>query len=143
MLRSASTDVEHAPSVLACSIVAAVYTTDRVYALQSYPAARSRRGFAYGEAACARHLAERRWPDGVVCRACGGRKGWALKRWCTAWKYAAYGKDTSVSAGTIMHRSHLLLTTWFTTVHIVTSHSNGVSTLRLQAQLGLGSDKTA
>ena len=25
--------------------------------------------------ACARYLAERRWPDGFVCPACGGRKG--------------------------------------------------------------------
>ena len=32
-----------------------------------------------------------------------------------------------MSAGTIMHRNHLSLKTWFTAVHIVTSHSNGIS----------------
>ena len=53
------------------------------------------------------------------------------------------GKETSVTAGTIMHRSHLPLKTWFTAAHIVTSHSNGISALQLQAQLGLGSYKSA
>jgi len=48
-----------------------------------------------------------------------------------------------VTAGTVMHRSHLPLKTWFTAIHIVTSHSNGISALQLQAQLGLGGYKTA
>ena len=48
-----------------------------------------------------------------------------------------------MSAGTIMHRNHLSLKTWFTAVHIVTSHSNGISALQPQAQLGLGSYKSA
>ena len=42
-----------------------------------------------------------------------------------------------------MHRRHLPLKTWFMAVHIVTSHSNGISALQLQAQLGLGSYKSA
>ena len=48
-----------------------------------------------------------------------------------------------MTAGTIMHRSHLPLKTWVMAVHIVTSHSNGISALQLQAQLGLGSYKSA
>ena len=32
-----------------------------------------------------------------------------------------------MTAGTIMHRSHLPLKTWLMAVHIVTSHSNGIS----------------
>jgi len=46
-------------------------------------------------------------------------------------------------AGTVMHASHLPLRTWFLAAHIMTSHSNGMSALQLQAQLGLGSYKTA
>ena len=34
-----------------------------------------------------------------------------------------------------MHRRHLPLKTWFMAVHIVTSHSNGISALQLQAEL--------
>jgi transposase-like protein len=95
------------------------------------------------DAACAEYLARRRWPDGFVCPACGGAKGWALKGKRFTWECAACGKQTSVTAGTVMHRSHLPLKTWFLAAHIVTSHSNGMSALQLQAQLGLGSYKTA
>ena len=42
-----------------------------------------------------------------------------------------------------MHGSHLPLKIWFTAIHVVTSHSNGISALQLQAQLGLGSYKSA
>jgi hypothetical protein len=48
-----------------------------------------------------------------------------------------------VTAGTVMHRSKLSLRTWFHAVHLLTSHSNGVSAEQAQAQLGLGSYKTA
>ncbi len=95
------------------------------------------------DAACADHLARRRWPDGFVCPACGGARGWALKGKRFTRECAACGRQTSVTAGTVMHGSHLPLKTWFTAIHIVTSHSNGVSALQLQAQLGLGSYKTA
>ena len=84
-----------------------------------------------------------RWPDGFVCPACGHDRGWELKRRRASWECAACGKETSVTAGTIMHRSHLPLKTWLMAVHIVTSHSNGISALQLQAQLGLGSYKSA
>lgn len=95
------------------------------------------------DAACADYLAARRWPDGFVCPSCGGGKGWALKTKAFTWECAGCGKQTSVTAGTIMHASHLPLKVWFTAVHIVTSHSNGISALQLQAQLGLGSYKSA
>jgi hypothetical protein len=94
-------------------------------------------------AACAAHLFARRWPEGFVCPACGGTKGWELKGKRFTWECAACARQTSVTAGTIMHRSHLPLRTWFMAAHIVTSHSNGISALQLQAQLGLGSYKTA
>jgi hypothetical protein len=101
------------------------------------------RGAAPDEAACAAHLFARRWPDGFVCPVCGGRKGWPLSGKRFTYECAGCGRQTSVTAGTVMHRSHLPLKTWFTAVHIVASHSNGISALQLQAQLGLGSYKTA
>lgn len=95
------------------------------------------------DAACAAQLFARRWPAGFACPACGGAKGWELTGKRFTWECACCGKQTSVTAGTVMHRSHLPLRTWFTAAHIVTSHSNGISALQLQAQLGLGSYKTA
>ncbi len=42
-----------------------------------------------------------------------------------------------------MHRSKLPLRTWFEAVHLLTSHSNGISAEQAQAQLGIRSYKTA
>jgi hypothetical protein len=95
------------------------------------------------DAACADYMARRRWPDGFVCPCCGGAKSWTLKTKAFTWECAACRRQTSVTAGTVMHASHLPLKTWFTAIHIVSSHSNGVSALQLQGQLGLGSYKSA
>src|SRR5262249_25818647 len=53
------------------------------------------------------------------------------------------GRQTSVTAGTIMHASKLPLTTWFWAAFLMATHSNGISALQLQSQLGLGSYRTA
>ncbi len=95
------------------------------------------------DGACARHLAELRWGDGFACPACGGTKGWELKGERFVRECADCGRQTSVTAGTVMHRSHLPLKTWFLAAHLVATHSNGISALQLQAQLGIGSYKTA
>jgi len=50
---------------------------------------------------------------------------------------------TSVTAGTIFHRSHTPLSTWFAAVWFVTSSKNGVSAKGLQDALGFGSYETA
>jgi len=95
------------------------------------------------EAACAAYLAALRWPDGFVCPRCGSTKGWALetKAWTT--ECAGCGLQTSVTAGTVMHRSKLPLTVWFWAAYLMATHSNGISALQVQKQLGLGSYKTA
>ncbi len=49
------------------------------------------------------------------------------------------GRQTSVTAGTAMHRSRLPLKTWF----LVATHSNGISALQTQARPGIGGCKTA
>src|SRR4051812_46434247 len=53
------------------------------------------------------------------------------------------GKQTSLTAGTIMHNSKLPLTLWFWAAYLMATHSNGISALQLQRQLGLGSYKSA
>jgi transposase-like protein len=52
-------------------------------------------------------------------------------------------RKTSVTAGTIFHRSRLPLTTWFAAAWFVCSQKNGVSALGLQRVLGFGSYETA
>jgi hypothetical protein len=63
--------------------------------------------------ACARYLAAKRWPDGFVCPACGVCKGWELETKPFTWECSGCHRQTSVTAGTVMHRSKLPLRTWF------------------------------
>lgn len=95
------------------------------------------------EARCAQFLFDRRWPEGFVCPGCGGRRSCLLRSRAYTYECAACGKQTSVTAGTMMHRTKLPLTTWFWAAHLMATHSNGMSAQQLMGQLGLGSYKTA
>jgi predicted RNA-binding Zn-ribbon protein involved in translation (DUF1610 family) len=95
------------------------------------------------ESACAAYLHAARWPDGFTCPACGGMRGWALETKAWTHECADCGKQTSVTAGTVMHGSKLPLTVWFWAAYLMATHSNGISALQLQKQLGLGSYRTA
>ena len=95
------------------------------------------------DAACARWLFERRWPDGFRCPGCGHDKGWELGRGTLLVECARCRRQTSVTAGTVLHRSHLPLKLWFLAAWLVATHKNGISARQLGLQLGLGSYKTA
>src|SRR3954466_7705245 len=95
------------------------------------------------DAACARWLFERRWPDGFRCPGCGHAKGWELGRGTLLVECARCHRQTSVTAGTVLHRSHLPLKLWFLAAWLVATHRNGISARQLWSQLGLGSYKTA
>src|ERR1700683_1552602 len=89
------------------------------------------------EAHCAAFLCARRWPDGFVCPSCGGGRVVALKSRPRLMECLDCGRQTSLTAGTAMHRSKLLLTTWFWAAHVMATHSNGMSARQLEDQLGV------
>ena len=95
------------------------------------------------DAACARWLMEKRWPDGFRCPACGHDKGWELARERLTLQCAACERQVSVTAGTVLHGSHLGLRTWFLAAWLMATHKNGISARQLWLQLGLGSYKSA
>src|SRR5512144_2507170 len=95
------------------------------------------------EEACARYLADLRWPDGFVCPCCQSRRTWALKTKPDTLECANCGRQTSVPAGTILHASKLPLTVWFLAAYFMATHTNGLSARQLQSLLGLGSYRTA
>jgi hypothetical protein len=59
------------------------------------------------------------------------------------WMCHSCGRQTSVTAGTIFHRSRYPLRTWFAAMWFVCAQKNGVSALGLQRVLGFGSYETA
>src|SRR5690606_11554945 len=87
------------------------------------------------EAACVDFLFKRRWPEGFICPACGSVRAVQLKS--RAWTYQCVDcrRQTSITAGTVMHRTKLPLTVWFWAAHLIATHSNGISALQLAAQL--------
>jgi transposase-like protein len=95
------------------------------------------------EDACAEYLATVRWPNGFVCPACGSSKAWRLETKPWTYECAGCGRQTSVTAGTIMHHSKLPLTTWLWAAYVMATQPNGISALQLHRELGLGSYKTA
>ncbi len=94
------------------------------------------------DASCARFMARERWPDGFKCPKCG-MPGWELQAKRFTWECRGCGTQTSVTAGTVMHRSKVGLRKWFELIHMMTSHSNGISAEQAHQALGLGSYNTA
>jgi len=91
--------------------------------------------------ACRQFLAGVRWPDGFRCPRCASDDAWVTGR--GLWMCRACGRQTSVTAGTIFHRSRLPLRSWFAAMWFVCAQKNGVSALGLQRVLGFGSYETA
>lgn len=94
------------------------------------------------DAACLRYLIETRWPDGFRCPRCGGSDAHLIET-RPVWECRSCRKQTSATAGTILHRTQLPLTAWFTAAYLMTSLKPGISALQLQSQLGLSSFGTA
>ena len=87
------------------------------------------------EASCASFLLERRWSAGFVCPGCEGQRAAALRSRAYTYECLDCGRQTSATAGTVMHRSKLPLTTWFWAAHLMATHSNGTSARQLEDQL--------
>lgn len=95
----------------------------------------------HSEDKCRAYLEELRWPDGVKCPRCESTKISRLadrKQYeCSDCRY-----QFSVTAGTIMHDSHLDLWKWFLAIYLMVESKKGISAKQLQRMLG-GSYKTA
>lgn len=94
------------------------------------------------EEACREYLFASRWPDGFLCPGCGGREAGAETR-RHLWVCTACGRQTSITAGTVMHKTRLPLRTWFWAAYLVATFHPGISAKQLQRQVGLGCHETA
>src|SRR3954454_3709466 len=95
------------------------------------------------DAACARWLLEKRWPDGFRCPACGHDKGWELARERLTLQCAACEPQVSGTAGPGRHGSHLPPRNRFLAAWLMAPHKNGISAGQPWKPLGLGSYKSA
>ena len=96
------------------------------------------------EAACAAYLERARWSDGFICLRCetvgepyrySARPGVLCCRACR--------RETRLTAGTVMERTHTPLSVWFWAAYLVASQTPGISAVQFQRQLGLSRYETA
>jgi transposase-like protein len=94
------------------------------------------------EAACWAHLRAVRWPEGFKCPACQHRESsWLSRRRLEQCR--ACRRQTSVTAGTVLHGTRVGLRIWFLAFYFVGRHKKGISALQFQRDTGLGSYQTA
>lgn len=90
---------------------------------------------------CRAYLEELRWPNGVECPRCKAKTVSRLsdrnQYECSKCRY-----QFSVTAGTIMHDSHLPLWKWFLAIYLIVESKKGISAKQLQRMLKV-SYKTA
>lgn len=94
----------------------------------------------YGtEPQCRQALFVWRWPNGFVCPECGHDHACELKT-RGLFQCARCRTQTSVTAGTIFHRTRLPLTKWFRAMYHLTQSKNGVSAMELMRRLDVNYD---
>tara|TARA_B100000315_G_C14440985_1_gene524662 strand:+ start:106 stop:1002 length:897 start_codon:yes stop_codon:yes gene_type:complete len=91
---------------------------------------------------CFKYLFRLRWPNGFVCPKCGGSEYYMIyknKRFqCKQCRH-----QTSVTAGTVFHRSHQPLRILFMAVYLIATSKKGLSAMELRRKLGISGYKTA
>ena len=92
--------------------------------------------------ACLEYLAESRWLDGFICPKCSSKSAWLnSKRYVFECRQCR--RQTSPTAGTLLHRTHVSVQEWFWAAYLVATHTPGISAVQLQRQLGIRSATTA
>ncbi len=90
------------------------------------------------EAACLQYLEQLRWPVGFTCEKCGtvGEPyRIATRPRLLKCRFCLY--ETSVTAGTVMHRTRTPLLIWFWASYLVATQTPGISALEIQKKLGI------
>jgi hypothetical protein len=97
------------------------------------------------DAACAKYLESMRWPEGFVCPKCVQQSEPYRfpNRSSTVLRCRACQHNASLTAGTVMEKTHTPLTTWFWAAYLMTTQTPGISSTQFQRQLGLSSRQTS
>src|SRR5271168_2069505 len=96
------------------------------------------------DAACAAYLEKTRWSGGFICPHCQGvGEPFGFANRPRIFRCRKCRRDTGLTVGTVMARSHTPLSVWFWSAYLVSSQTPGMSAVQLQRQLGLSRYETA
>lgn len=98
-----------------------------------YPLGTFKKEFS-NEAKCREYLANLRWPGGFVCPKCGCRHACLLSN--GRYQCAGCRRQSSVTSGTVLHKTHMPLTQWFLAFYFVSQDKRGISAAALMSMLG-------
>jgi transposase-like protein len=87
------------------------------------------------EEACLQAIFDARWPRGFVCPHCEHNDGYRLASRPRTIQCASCKRQSSITANTIFHRSHIPLGVWFLAIYLVAQDKGGISSKRLHDQL--------
>jgi transposase-like protein len=94
------------------------------------------------EADCRAYWIEARWGGKPACARCGSTYVWAI-RGGTTFECRECDHQTSLTAGTLLEKTHKPLKMWFRAVFEISTRRTGISAKDLQRIMGFGSYKTA
>ena len=86
------------------------------------------------KAKCRKYLADLRWPDGFICPKCGCRHAYLLSN--GRYQCAGCHHQSSMTAGTVLHRTHMPLTRWFLAFYFASQDKRDISAVMLMSMLG-------
>jgi transposase-like protein len=86
---------------------------------------------------CRDHFFKIKWPEGFVCPKCGCVEyGFIETR--NLYQCRKCGHQASLTAGTIMHKSHLSLHKWFIAIFLMVHDKRGISAKQLSKDIEVG-----
>lgn len=90
-----------------------------------------------------------RWPDGPICPHCGNQKDKKIYKLQGKsvrpglYKCGACRRQFSVTVGTVMHSTHIMMKQWLFAFYMMCSDKKGIAALEFYRKLDLGSYQTA
>jgi len=90
----------------------------------------------HSEKVCQEYLFKSRWKNGFACPKCGCVEFYHISD-RGLYQCKSCRHQWSCTTGTVMHRSHLPLLTWFWAIYLVSKDKRGYSALQLSKELDL------
>ncbi len=90
---------------------------------------------------CLDYLFSIRWSDGYYCPRCGCQEMWEVSPYKYKCRKCSY--QTSVTAGTLFHHTHISLYQWFKAIWYMSLRGNKATAFELMEEVGIGSNRTA
>lgn len=91
---------------------------------------------------CRAYWIKARWGGKPACAHCSSARVWTIREG-TTFECADCGHQTSLTAGTLLEKTHKPLKVWFRAIFEISARRTGISGKDLQRIMGFGSYKTA